>query len=85
MSKFKKILDIHDRLLEQDIKRTRPWMVVLMFIAGVGGLSLGFLSEHEYSVHLVAIASFAVGVSVEKFAQTQVRRIERKSQNKFSS
>lgn len=84
MSKFKNIVDLHDRLLEQDIKRTRPWMVVLMFVSGLGGLSLGLLSEHEYSVYLVAIASFAIGVSIEKFAQTQIRRVEENSRNKTS-
>lgn len=85
MSRLKKIGEIHDRLLEEDIKRTRPWMAVLMFISGLAGLSIGFLSDHEYSAYLIAVASFSVGVSLEKFAQAQVRRIEAKKKNKTSS
>jgi len=79
MTFLEKIVDLHDRLLTRDLARTRPWMIVLLLVAGILGFALGVLSDHSLSKYLTAISGFAVGVSAEKFAQVQVRRIERKN------
>lgn len=78
MSWFRSIIELHDRLLARDIARTRPWMIFLLLIAGILGIPLGMLSDHHLSKYLVAISGFATGVAVEKFAQIQVRRVEKK-------
>lgn len=78
MTFFKRLVELHDRLLMRDLARTRPWMIVLLLMAGLLGLCLGILSDHNLSKYLTSVSGFAVGVAIEKFAQTQVRRVERK-------
>lgn len=75
---FKRLVELHDKLLMRDLARTRPWMIVLLLMAGLLGLCVGILSDHSLGKCLTAVSGFAVGVAIEKFAQTQVRRIERK-------
>lgn len=78
MSLIQKWIDIHDRLLLADYSRVRPWMVFFLLISGLFGLYIGWYSDHEFSKHLLVVASFSIGLSMEKFVHFQIRRIEKK-------
>lgn len=79
MNRFKKWIEIHDQLLLADYSRVRPWMVLLLLFSGFIGLYIGWYSDHQFSKHLLVVASFSIGLSMEKFVHFQVRRIEKKS------
>jgi hypothetical protein len=86
MNILKKIILIHDRLLAAEVNRRRNRTAVdlLLFTAGLAAVAVGWMTGEEFSKLLLIAGGFALGLSAEKFAQMQYRRVE-KARNQGSS
>jgi hypothetical protein len=68
----------HDRLLAQDLKRHWTGLIVLYASAGVLAVVVGMTISERASLWLVGLGGFLLGMSVEKFATRQIRRVAKK-------
>ncbi|NBX18398.1 MAG: hypothetical protein EBR09_13645 [Proteobacteria bacterium] len=65
----------HDQLLIKDLKRHSELLIYLYAVSAVAALTVGVTAADSTALWLVGGGGFLAGISVEKFATRQIRRI----------
>ncbi|MFZ9521689.1 MAG: hypothetical protein ACO3A4_14560 [Silvanigrellaceae bacterium] len=65
----------HDDLLAKDMKRQSGALVVLYLVTGVLAIVVGTMTPEKSSLWFVGLGGFLLGMSLEKLATRQIRRV----------
>jgi hypothetical protein len=69
--------DVHDKLLAKDLKRHSGGLIALYAITGALAILVGGTISERAALWLVGTGGFLLGMSLEKFATRQIRRVAR--------